>query len=205
MTSSLYITGNCIIRNSSIYQNGALLWKNETNVNAEAFLVEAYRKLKLGYPKFFKMDNLSKLGWLASEVLLQGKELKEKYKPEEVSVVFANASSSLDADIKYFDTVKEIASPALFVYTLPNIVIGEICIKNGFKGENAFFVFDKFEINFLQQYVQAMMQQNSNKACIFGWVEILYDKYEAVLFLIEKDTEERSGTFTTENIYKLYS
>ena len=158
----VYITASSIIRNGAIVKNGTIVWKEAQSEGVDNFLVSAYRQMQLSYPKFFKMDNLSKLGLLASENLLSGTALQETYKPEEISVVFANASSSLDADQKYFDTIKDIASPALFVYTLPNIVIGEICIKNGFKGENAFFVFDKFEAKFLHQYVQTMMQQNTN-------------------------------------------
>jgi hypothetical protein len=200
----VYITGYSIIRNGAILKNGKVELNEASIQHANDFLVSAYRHMGLNYPKFFKMDNLSKLGLLASENLLSGNALKEKYKPEEISVVFANASSSLDADQKYFDTIKDIASPALFVYTLPNIVIGEICIKNGFKGENAFFVFDKFEAKFLHQYVQTMMQQNTNKACIFGWLELLEENYEAALFLLEKDAADKTNPFTLENINKLY-
>ena len=86
------------------------------------------------------MDNLSKLGWLASEVLLKNSFDKENYQPEEIGIVLANANSSLDKDIKYWESVQDMASPSLFVYTLPNIVIGEICIRNHFKGENALYI-----------------------------------------------------------------
>ena len=82
------------------------------------------------------------------------------YKPEDIGVVLANANSSLDTDIKYFETVKDIASPALFVYTLPNIVIGEICIRHNFKGENAFFIFEEFDAGFIQQYVSNLINNN---------------------------------------------
>lgn len=205
MSHQVYITGYSIIRNGAILKNGTVVSQDAQNQSADSFLVSAYRQMGINYPKFFKMDNLSKLGLLASENLLLGTALNEKYAPDEISVVFANASSSLDADQKYFDTIKDIASPALFVYTLPNIVIGEICIKNGFKGENAFFVFDKFEAKFLQQYVQTMMLQNTNKACIFGWLELIGNNYEAALFLLEKDAADKTNPFTLENIYKLYS
>lgn len=201
----IFITGYSIIRKDTIVKNGTVVSMELETASTDDFLVSAYRQMALSYPKFFKMDNLAKLGLLASEYLLAGADLKGKYKPDEISVVFANASSSLDADQKYFETIKDIASPALFVYTLPNIVIGEICIKNGFKGENAFFVFDKFETKFLHQYVQTMMQQNTNKACIFGWLELIGDNYEAALFLLEKDAANKTNPFTLENINKLYS
>ena len=151
------------------------------------FLLSVYHHFGINYPKFYKMDNLSKLGWLATEVLLKDSFEKERYKPEDIGVVLANANSSLDTDIKYYETVKDIASPALFVYTLPNIVIGEICIRHNFKGENAFFIFEEFDAGFIEQYVSNLINNNILQACICGWVELLGEQYKTVLFLVEKD------------------
>ena len=116
----------------------------------------------------------------------------------------ANASSSLDTDIKYYETAKNIASPALFVYTLPNIVIGEICIRQGFKGENAFFIFDGFDAGFIEEYVKGLFNENILQCCICGWVELLDDQYKTVLFLIEKEKGEKGNLFTKENLNKIY-
>ena len=125
-----------------------------------------------------------------------------------MGIVLSNASSSLDADIRYFDSVKDIASPALFVYTLPNIAIGEISIKHTFKGENAFFIFEKFDTDFIQQYVSILFGNGILQACICGWVEVAGDEYLAVLYLIEKEKNMvNSNTlmlFTTENLNKIY-
>ena len=130
------------MRNQSVYKNGLPVFE-EGKADLPEFLIAAYRHFDLQYPKFFKMDNLSKLGWLANEILLQGSFDKEKYNAEDVGIVLSNANSSLDTDIKYYETTKTIASPAQFVYTLPNIVIGEISIRHHFKGENAFFILSK--------------------------------------------------------------
>ncbi|MBI3883309.1 MAG: hypothetical protein HY305_03595 [Sphingobacteriales bacterium] len=123
----------------------------------------------------------------------------------DIGVVLSNANSSLDTDIKYFETAKDIASPALFVYTLPNIVTGEICIRYKFKGENAFFILDKFDAGFIQQYVSNLINNNILQACICGWVEVLGEEYKTVLLLVEKEKKEQSVSFTTENINKIYS
>ena len=151
------------------------------------------------------MDNLSKLGWLANEVLLQGSFDKAKYKPEDIGIVLSNANSSLDTDTRYFETTKTIASPALFVYTLPNIVIGEISIRHHFKGENSFFVTGKFDAGFIEQYVNNLVNNNILQCCICGWVEVLDDNYNATLFLIEKDKSPNSVNFTKENLNKIYN
>ncbi|MCX6204783.1 MAG: hypothetical protein NTZ19_00840 [Bacteroidetes bacterium] len=150
------------------------------------------------------MDNLCKLGWLASEILLKESFVKDKYVPEEIGVVLLNKNSSLNTDLKFYQTINEIPSPSLFVYTLPNIVIGEICIRNNFKGETAFFIFKKFNSEFIQQYVNNLFNNNILQACICGWVEFMDDDYKAVLLLIEKDKSSISKPFTIFNINKMY-
>lgn len=148
------------------------------------------------------MDNLSKLGWLAAEILLQNRDLLKEYKAEEIGVVLSNASASLDTDIKYYETAMDIASPALFVYTLPNIVTGEICIRHKLKGENAFFIFNEFDAGFIQEYVSNLVSNNILQCCVCGWVELLEGAYRTVLFLVEK--KEGGDAFTKENLNKIY-
>jgi hypothetical protein len=203
LSHSNYITASCIICENIIYKNDALVFENKVASFTE-FLLSAYRRFEINYPKFHKMDGLSKLGWLSAEILLKDSLPAGKYDPEETGIVLANASSSLDTDIKYYDTVKEIPSPALFVYTLPNIVIGEISIRHNFKGENAFFIFDEFNTGFMEKYVSNLINNNILQACICGWVELLDEQYQSVLFLVEKNNGGRHIPFTKEEIQKIY-
>lgn len=160
--------------------------------------------LKVSYPKFYKMDKLCKLGWLAAEVLLEGTDHKRKYADSEMGLILSNAHASLDVDLKYVKTIPTGASPALFVYTLPNIVIGEISIRHHFKGENAFFVFKHFDGNFIAGYVKGLFENNLIQAAICGWVDILDEDYRARLFLIEKDRTDTDGlSFSADNLYQL--
>jgi hypothetical protein len=198
-----YITASCIISNFVVYKNNQVVFEEE-GLELPEFLIAAYRNFELQYPKYFKMDNLSKLGWLANEVLLDGSFDKEKYKPEDIGIVLSNANSSLDTDIKYYETAKTIASPAQFVYTLPNIVIGEISIRHHFKGEHAFFIFEEFDAGFIEQYVSNLINNNILQCCICGWVDVLDRNYNASLFLIEKDKSGDSVIFTKENLNKIY-
>jgi hypothetical protein len=198
-----YITASCIIADNAVYKNNKRIFNSEAT-EVEAFLLSVYQYFNINYPKFYKMDNLSKLGWLAAEILLETSFEKEKYKPEDVALVLANKSASLDTDIKYFETVKTIASPALFVYTLPNIVMGEICIRNNFKGENDFFIFDSFKPDFMHLYVEHLFYTDAMKAVLCGWVELMNNNYKAVLYLVEKDAHENAVLFTEENINNIY-
>ena len=203
MPGEIYITASCVISDNTVYKNGKPVFENK-GTDVPAFLLSAYQHFEIKYPKFYKMDNLSKLGWLANEILLQDSSLQEKYRPEEIGVVLSNANSSLDTDIRYYETAKDIASPALFVYTLPNIVIGEICIRHNFKGENAFFIAGKFDAEFIKQYVSNLINNNILQACICGWVELLESQYKTALFLVEKNADSKGGLLTKENLNKIY-
>jgi len=199
------ITSSSSIFNNVVCQNQEPIFEKK-DIALHDFMLAVFYHFELKYPKFHKMDNLSKLGWLASEVLLKYSQFDATaYTPTEVGIVIANASSSLDTDINYFETTKSIASPALFVYTLPNIVIGEICIRNGFKGENAFFVSEEFDTELIQSYVNNLMNNGQLKACICGWVELIKEEYKAVLYLVEQKQTEKSIAFTVENMNEIWS
>jgi len=159
----------------------------------------------LSYPKFHKMDNLSKLGWLAAEILLDDARLNEKYAPEEVGLILANKNSSLDNDLKFHYSGLELRSPSVFVYTLPNIVAGEICIRHNFKGEQNFFIQDKFDAGFIYKQVNYLLDQDIATACICGWVDVLGEEYNAALYLIEKDEEDKSIVFSSEHLNNIFN
>ena len=191
-----------MISDRTVYKDERLLFEHRQGDLAQ-FMISFYQRLGSNYPKFYKMDNLSRLGWLAAEVLLSDFN-REQYQANEIGVVLCNANSSLDTDLRYFETTAGIPSPSLFVYTLPNILIGEICIRHHFKGENAFFVFEKFDPNFIEQYVNNLVINNILQACICGWVELLGENHEAVLFLVEKNPSTQSTEFSAENMKKIY-
>jgi hypothetical protein len=198
-----YITSSCIITQSKVYKNGESVF-TQANTDITEFLVSLYQSLNTGYARFYKMDNLSKLGWLAAEILLKNSFQKEAYQPEETGVFLSNASASLDTDIKYLQSITEIPSPSVFVYTLPSIMIGEICLRNHFKGESAFFVFEKFDADFMDQYVNNLMDRNVVESCICGWVELLRNEYKAALYLVEKNAAGNAKLFNRQNIVSLF-
>jgi hypothetical protein len=69
-------TDICTIENSKIVLN-EVIFETPTE-NFSDFAKEAYKSLALNYPKFHKMDNLSKLAFLASEMILKMKITAEQ-------------------------------------------------------------------------------------------------------------------------------
>lgn len=201
MQTVRYITHTCLIGKNKIYKDGSFIFEHVGN--AEDFFNDTYVHFEMAYPKFHKMDALCKLGFLSAEILLSGQTTTKKYEGKDIGLVLSNAHSSLDVDLRYAKTIHSGASPALFVYTLPNIVIGEISIRHGFKGENAFFVFKHFDGNFIAAYINSLFENSLIRAGICGWVDILKEDYRAHLMMVESDNEGKAIPFTEENLNKL--
>jgi 3-oxoacyl-(acyl-carrier-protein) synthase len=174
---------HCIIRNNKLWKNDEMIFEKKS-VSLNDFMAEAYSFLKIDYPKFYKMDRLSKLGFIASEILLR--EVKDKT-PTDIALVLSNSNSSLDTDLRYWDSVKTLPSPSLFVYTLPNIVAGEICIRHGIKGENLFFVSAQFDAVWITSYVNMLLKSGRAKYCLAGWVDVLDDRSDVFIYLTDRE------------------
>lgn len=202
MTPSVSISSYVILRNSQIILNGEVIFENKeaTTLN---FLQTAYDHFQINYPKFFKMDNLCKTGFLAAELLLRDKKLNEKFPSEEIGIIFSNANSSLDTDIKYESSISTAPSPSLFAYTLPNVLIGEICIRHRIKGEAACFVFDIFDATFQTDYVNTLFETGKVKTCISGWADYYNSKAETFFYLAETG-KENLEIHNSSNVNKIF-
>ena len=199
-----YITGSSSISKGVVYKDERVVFTGQP-VPFHDLLVAIYQSLKLSYPKFYKMDNLSKLGWLAAEILLDDTSIKDDYKSEQIGLILANANSSLDNDRKFYNSDIDVRSPSVFVYTLPNIVIGEICIRHNFKGEHYFFIEDEFNTDFIYKQVNYLLDHHLLEACICGWIDVLGEEYKATLFLIEKQSAGNSPKFSVENMSRIFN
>ena len=198
-----HITASCVVENGAVYRNGALIYTASFPAPAD-FLPEVYRHFDWQYPKFYKMDPLSRLGWITTELLLGPGWDTTTYRPEDLAIVLSNAHSSLDTDYRYNETIRDIPSPSVFVYTLPNIMIGEIAIRHGIKGENAFFLSPSFDPLLLAGYTRLLLQQDLANAAIVGWVDLLGDDYKAALFLIERTKGPDAPEFTPETMHAIF-
>ena len=162
------------------------------NEKGSALLTELYRNHIGDYPKFFKMDTLSKLGFIASELLLNIEGNRDFEPREDRAVIFFNRNASLQADTHYQSTIQNpenfFPSPAAFVYTLPNIVTGEIAIRNKYFSETSFMVIDDYDEKIIMKNLENAFQDPITKSIIGGWVDCSDEEhFEARIFLMEND------------------
>jgi 3-oxoacyl-[acyl-carrier-protein] synthase-1 len=157
-------------------------------------LTALYRARVGDYPKFFKMDTLSRLGFLATELLLtaeveQRPDATPRFEPrEDRALVFCNHSASLCTDRHYQETISRadnfFPSPSVFVYTLPNIVTGEVAIRNKYYGETSFYVFEHRDEAAIQALMQEALLDADTKSVLGGWLECATDDdFEAELWI----------------------
>ena len=201
MPKNLYIQKYCSIKNNNVSLNGTIIFSEETN-EVKDFFKSVYQFLGIKYSKFFKMDNLSKLAFLSAEFILKDIEIESK----NIAIILSNNASSLDTDRKHQNSINDsdnyFPSPAVFVYTLPNIGIGEISIRHQLKSENGFFVFEKYNANFHFNYEKSLLNNNKSDSVLAGWVNIDKDSYEAFLYLV---SENGTLEHTEQNLNQLYT
>lgn len=203
-TQQLYINAACRIGNNQAWKDGQLFFE-QAGVPGDEFMVGLYRKLNLQYPKWYKMDRLSKLGVLAAEIVL-GMGYEVSCQAGERAIVLANSHSSLDTDARFVSQMRDIPSPAVFVYTLPNIVSGEISIRHCFKGEQAFFVSAQPDMEFLYSYVRAIFADGRTRVCLMGWADIFGEQFNATMYRVSADRDDsvHSMEFNTQNLYQYF-
>lgn len=171
-------------------------------------LTALYKQYMGDYPKFYKMDGLSRLGFIASEILLQQegektradvKESKERADVKEEShafdrgIVLFNHSSSIASDRKYLASIANPAeyfpSPSVFVYTLPNIVTGEIAMRHGYHGETSFYILPHNDQKLMSVILNAAFLDPATQSILGGWLDYEDEEhFEAELSIISTVT-----------------
>lgn len=154
------------------------LWEGKKELGEQegkehhSLLTFLYKQMIGNYPKFYKMDGLSRLGFVASEILLNAEKGETD---KERAIIFFNHSSSIASDRNYKESINDknnyFPSPSIFVYTLPNIVTGEIAIRNHFHGETSFFILPDKDERMMEEILQASCRDDQSKSFLTGWID----------------------------------
>lgn len=141
--------------------------------NGKDMLTELYRTLSSDYPRFYRMDVLSRLAFVAFELLR--KAMGEGTLSGCDAMLF-NRSSSILSDRKHQGTISVpgefFPGPATFVYTLPNVMLGEVAIRHDMKGATSLIILPEKDSTLMSQLVYAAMLKSScPDGMVAGWID----------------------------------
>ncbi|MBR0285545.1 MAG: hypothetical protein IJQ96_00810 [Bacteroidales bacterium] len=159
----------------------------EVSIPCGADLTQLYRQEVGDYPKFFKMDVLSRLGFLLTERLVGSDENRFQPREDRAVLVFSREGCVAN-DRNYVATMKDFPSPSLFVYTLPNIVAGEIAIRNKYAGETSAFVLEKYDEKAIFELVRQAFQDPVTQSAVVIWADCPSDtEWDARGWLVNRE------------------
>lgn len=135
-------------------------------------LSEIYKKYVGDYPKYHKMDALSRLAFLATELLLSRGDVPQD--SGRATILF-NRTSSVVADRCHLGSIAKpgefYPSPSVFLGTLPNIATGEIAIRHGYTGETSLYITNFRDKALMKKVVGSSFSQGGFRSLICGFVD----------------------------------
>lgn len=162
-----------------------------TETTGRAMLKELYKSYVGDYVKFYKMDALTRLTFVASELLLKAESDSMRNEANDASraVILFNRTSSIVADKQYWQTIKSdeefYPSPAAFLYTLPNLTTGEIAIRNHYMGETSFYILNEKHQAIIDEVVSVSFMDGKTTSIVCGWIDCEDDEvFTAELSLV---------------------
>lgn len=179
------------ISNQEVLVDGQPLVLDDKN-ESHGLLTDIYKQKIGDYPKYYKMDGLCRLGFVASELLLQAEGKARFEESDDRAVVLFNRSSSISSDKKYLESIQDkdnyFPSPSVFVYTLPNIVTGEIAIRNHYHGETSFYILSSKDEAQMREVLETVFMDSGTKSVLIGWIDYEDENhFEAQLMLVDPE------------------
>lgn len=180
-------------------ENGRISLDGKSVLIDENVLEAAYSEWGLEHPKFHKMDGMAKAATIVVECLLR----KHKTLDPDVALVFSTTTSSLDSDMQHEAALrKKLASPAVFVYTLPNIMLGELAIKHKWQGEQICLITPKPDARVLHQQADVLLATGKSRQVIIGHVDVGMGQTSAYAAILSNGHQDARNRLTFADLKK---
>lgn len=157
-----------VIDRDRIILNGNQVDSN--SLTGISMLTSIYKRYNMSYPKYYKMDPLCRLGFIGAELLLDKDIDGDRH-----AIVIAGRSGSIIDDIRYQETINDeedyFPSPAVFVYTLANIVTGEIAIRHKIYGETSSYLINDYNPETIATLLTSTFDDSDIDQITGGWIE----------------------------------
>ena len=182
---ALYVTGFCRINQEKVIVNDEVI-THKPNDSIVDFLVD-FTKLGENYPKIYKMDQMSRFGVIASELIFNERNPSAHYKEEEIAVdpeVAVNVIHGVRSD----DPRAEAISPA-----------DSCAMQRSFSHSG-----------FVSSRSPAILRclsfwSRPTKACLAGWIEVLGDNHDVFLYLVEEKKPAYCFNHSAEELLSIYT
>ena len=155
-----------------------------------ALLTEIYRKCLSDDPKFYKSDPFSRLVYVGAALAV--KDALGDCDPCRTAIILFTENGSVLADRRHLSTFCGsegfYPSPAVFVNTLPNVVLGEIAAQYGIKGETDLVMLPGRDESLMRMIVEVTLDAVRPDALVCGWADCCApDSFSADIRLYKND------------------
>ena len=141
--------------------------------HGSALITEIFKKYIADTSRFFKMDLYSRLAYVGTTLL--AKDLLDGSEPEDRALFIFTQNGSVLADRKHLSTFSDpeafFPSPAVFINTLPNVVLGEIAVRNVIKGETTLVMLPGRDDAAMDGILEATLSATRPAVMLCGWVD----------------------------------
>ena len=176
----------------------------DSSASSTEAIINAYRAQGIDHPKFFKMDPNAQLAVVAVEPLFQRIAQLPDLDRDRIGLVHLSRHGSLEIDAHYWNTYtsEHLASPAAFVYTLPNIALGEVGIRHRLHGASFCLLSDAPRTDLLLAAAEQMIAQEGMRHVVCGWSDIFAGRATATFLLVSTNVGQ---TWREEEIERLFN
>ena len=158
----------------------------ESGDEGAAGITRLYKECLSDDARYYKMDLFSRLAYVGTGLL--AKDNLAGCAPEDIGLLIFTKNGSVLADRKHLSTFSQeyYPSPAIFINTLPNVVLGEIAVTHQIKGETTLVMLPGENQELMENILAATLSATQPSALITGWVDCESENvFQASLKLIK--------------------
>lgn len=168
-------------------------WLNGTNLPEWEGLsvAEVFAAMHGDYPRFSDMDDFSRLGFVASEIVLADAHMDRRVRKPNMGIALISRSGCLASDVSYYQFLsqhpEERPAPELFHRIVPTSVCTDIAIRNQITGELALLTMDGFSpSDIFSMVLGSFLGNEALEHLLFGYVDAMGGTESALLILMSR-------------------
>ena len=171
---NIYLTGASVVRRSSARISSAGSGPEPRRWDfPEPGLM---REIAARYPRFGRFDEYTQVGCAAVFAAARDAGIRPGGPFRKVGLILAGQYGSFETDEAFYASISagpELASPNLFSYTLPNIVIGECAQQFGWMGPTYCLDGEGGRGSAALAQAAFLLEEGRAEAVLVGWLEVL--------------------------------